>query len=414
MNNIATTDLYCPFPGELNKYVKQAEEHTNEWVMNFNLLQNEAAYKNFYAARFPQLVAYFFPHAPLEELKIVTDWCSWVFIWDDQCDMFDLGANPDLLNVYQTRLLEVLKGDELKPTDLPLAWGLKDIRARILLKTTTSWFDTFIKLVEDYFDSCIWEANNRAKKLIPDVDTYIEKRLDTGAAYTVFKLLEFTQKIFLPETVQEHFAVKELAKIANNVICWSNDIFSLPREMKQGDAHNLVLAIKHQHQLTLDQAIREAVKMHNSEAKRFLDLEANLPKFGEAADIELERYILAISYCTGGHINWYDDTRRYQAKGSLQANAMANPSPKSERAISKSHKNFSRNHSKVAPTNPKKVVSQPVNNSLPKLNQVSFTENALPTPNEISTAKNPSPKLNEISTAKNPSPKLNEVSEVRE
>jgi hypothetical protein len=153
--------------------------------------------------------------------------------------------------------------------------------------------------------------------------------------------------------------------------------------------------------------------MHDAEVQPFLDLELNLPKFGEEMDIELSYYISAIRYSIGGHLNWYLDTGRYQAKGCLQSTAIANPSPKSERAISKSDKNFSRNHSKVAPTNPKKVVSQPVNNSLPKLNQISFTENSLPTPNEISTAKNPSPKLNEVSSTKNPSPKLNEVSSTK-
>jgi 5-epi-alpha-selinene synthase len=413
MNNVATPDLYCPFPAKLNQYVKQAEEHTNEWVIKLNLLHNEAAYKNFYAAKFFQLAAYFFADAPLEELKIVTDWSSWLFIWDDQCDMFDLGEKPDLLNSYQTRLIEVLKGDEPNITDVPIAWALSDIRRRILLKASPEWFNTFIQVIENYFEGCIWEANNRAQQQIPDVDTYTKKRLDTGGVYSIFKLLEFTQRIFLPETVQENFVVKELGKIANNVICWSNDIFSLPREMKQGDFHNLVLAIKHQHELTLDQSMREAVRMHDAEVQRFLDLELNLPEFGEEIDIQLNHYISGIRYSMGGHLDWYIDTNRYQAKGCLAATEMANPSPKSEITISKSDKNFSKNHSQVGSPNSKKVVSQLANNPLPKLNQVSFAKNSLPKLNEVSSTKNPSPKLNEVSPAKNPSPKLNDISSTK-
>ena len=372
MNTVVTPSLYCPFPTKVNEHIKQAEQHTNEWVIKFNLLQNESAYKNFYAAKFFELAAYFFPDAPFEEFKIVTDWSSWVFIWDDQCDMLNLGQNPDLLKIYQTRLLEVLKGYQPNHGDIPLAWALKDIRDRILAKASKPWFCTFIRVVEDYFNACIWEANNRMRKQIPGVDIYIEKRVDTGAAYTIFKLLEFTQQIFLPEAIQEHFFVKELAKIANNVICWSNDIFSLHREMKQGDVHNLVLAIKNEQRLSLDQAIKEAARLNITEAQSFLDFDANLPKFGEEIDAKLRSYILGLRYCIGGNLDWSAHTYRYQtnAKGFLQATAIVNPSLKTSQTASKSDKNLLISHRKFVSQNSNKIVSKSDKNLLPKFEQI--------------------------------------------
>jgi 5-epi-alpha-selinene synthase len=100
--------------------------------------------------------------------------------------------------------------------------------------------------------------------------------------------------------------------MANNVVCWSNDIISLDKEMKRGDVHNLVLALRCEHQLVLQEAIDHAGELHDAEVRAFIDLEPRLPSFGAAVDAELARYVVILRSWMRGNLDWSHASGRYR------------------------------------------------------------------------------------------------------
>ncbi|MEH1953066.1 terpene synthase family protein [Nostoc sp.] len=318
MKELLSCDLYCPFSSHINKYVDVLEEYALEWVLRFNLLANELSYQRFCKAKFFLLAAATYPSCQLEELKIANDLLSWLFIWDDQCDLSDLGKQPELLKGFHNRFLEILNGEELTNQDVPLAHALSNLRYRILERGNTKWFSHFLRSFKGYFQGCVEEATNRIQGVIPDLDTYMAIRMLAGGVEPVIELIEFCDHLIIPDFVREHDIVKELKLMAIKVLCWGNDIFSALREMEDGDVHNLVLVLYYQQNLPLVQAIQRATEIHDQDMLTMMKLEASIPNFGEEEDAELAKYISGLHSWISANLAWCAQSTRYQTAEKLE------------------------------------------------------------------------------------------------
>jgi 5-epi-alpha-selinene synthase len=318
MEKLSLPDLYCPFPSQINKYADVLEDYSLEWLYQFDLLANESAYRRFSKSKFFLLAAGTYPYCELEDLKIISDWNSWLFIWDDQCDMSDLGKQPEALNVYHKRFLEVFSGDELTSKDIALSHALKDIRQRILQKGSAKWFDYFFRCFQDYFEGCIMQAEYRAKEIVPTVDTYIMIRNLCSAVDSCLALIELSYEMKVLDSLREHQILKQLNVKSNNIISWCNDIFSAPREIGSGDVHNLVFVLHNQQQINLEKAMILAAEMHDQKVKELINLELSIPSFGEKIDQEMAQYISGLHSWIRGNLDWYFQSDRYQSLETLE------------------------------------------------------------------------------------------------
>lgn len=310
MNSIKFPEIYCPFPGAVNKHAETVNQHTLDWVKKFNLTPEKNEFERLRKSKFGWLAARAYPNAPLEELKIVSDWNTWLFIRDDQCDESGIGKNPALLNKIHENLLQVLKGETPSQADTALAHALYDIRRRLACKATPDWMCRFVHSVVEYFESSVWEAQNRAEGLMPDTSVYILMRPYTGGLYTDIELIDITEDIYLPLPVRKNDMVQLLALMANNVVCWSNDIISYAKESKHNDVHNLVATLL-PFQPSLQSAVNQATEMTNHEIQSFIQLEKRLPSFGAKIDEDLRRYVGVLRSWMRGNLDWAYDSGRY-------------------------------------------------------------------------------------------------------
>jgi 5-epi-alpha-selinene synthase len=318
MNEFILPELYCPFPSQINNYTDVLEDCAIEWVLDFNLLTNESSYRRFCKSKFFLLTASAYPDSQIEELKIINHWISWLFIWDDQCDMSDLGKQPEVLENFHKRFLEILSGSEIKSNDIPLGRALNDLRQRMLERGSAEWFHYFVRSVESYFNGCVREANNRIQGIVPDIESYEMLRRLSGAMYSVFDLIEFSNQWMLPSYLREDNIVKKLKYMANNIVCWSNDLVSVSKEMASGDVHNLVLVLYYQQHISIDKAIKRAVEIHNNEVLAMINLEASIPSYGQEVDKEFAKYISGIHAWISGNYNWGSQSARYQTVQKLE------------------------------------------------------------------------------------------------
>lgn len=311
MQKLFLPTLSSPFPLRLNNYASDLEQYSLNWVNQFNLLTKESDYKRFCKAQFSFLAASSYPDCQLEELKIANDWISSLFIWDEQCDLSDLTEQPQLLENYQKRFLEILQGAEPTNHDLSISYAFFNIRQRMIELGGSNYLPYFVQSVAEYFQGCVQEAYNRVNSTMPDINNYIALRRRTGAVDIVIELTIFCNHLILPDWLRKHQLLRTLKQMTNHILCWDNDIYSAYREIESGDIHNLVFVISHQKKISLPQAFQLAAKMREKELQNLLRLEASLPSFGKELDTEVTKYISGLHAWISGNLNWYSRTARY-------------------------------------------------------------------------------------------------------
>jgi 5-epi-alpha-selinene synthase len=311
MQKLPSPELYCPFTSPINKYVDVLEDYSLKWVQRFNLLTSESDYKQFSKAKIFLLIASVYPYCQLENLKIANDWLSWVFIWDDQCDLSDLGKQPEALKIFHKRFLEILRGAQLTTQDIPLSHALSDLRERMLQRGSVKWFNYFVSSIEDYFQGSVQESTNRLLEIVPDIESYTSLRRLTVAAGSFIELIQFCDQLKIPDFVRANDVVKKLELMTINILAWCNDIFSAEKEMASGDVHNLVLVLHKQQNISITQALKLAGEMHNQEVLAMILLEKTMPSFGKELDSEIAKYILGMHAWIRGNFDWYFKSGRY-------------------------------------------------------------------------------------------------------
>jgi 5-epi-alpha-selinene synthase len=320
MKNLVFPDLYCPFPSQINQHVDVLEKHALEWVLRFNLLKDELSYQRFRQAKFYWLAASIYPNCSIEELKIANDMISFVFIWDDQTDYDNsvLGNQPEIIKAVCNRFIEILNGAEITGEDVPLSFALSDIRQRIIQRGSLTFFHHFVHSFEDYLNGCIEEANDRLKVQLLSLEDYIRRRSSISGVALFLNLIEFCDQVTLPYFLRNHEIIKRINQMSINIPAWCNDIFSVRKEISTGQLHNLVLVLQHQQHMTLEDAIKYAVKMHNEEVNNLANLEKYIPYVGIEVDEKISKYISGIHSWIRGHMDWYLHSGRYQVEESIK------------------------------------------------------------------------------------------------
>ena len=312
--------LYYPFSPAINTHADAIHETTLDWLGRFDVFQDDVAYNAFYSSHIGRLAARFHPYAPQNVLQLVSDWYAWMFLKDDQRDESEFGKHPELLAIANNRYLEILKGANLEAGEQPLTHALKDLRQRLVAQAPTSiWMRRFTRSVAEHFASTVWEATNRSRGMNPDLRSYIRMRPITGGLYVDTEFIGIAERTHVPPEIREHPDVKALLRTSNNVVCWANDLFSLEKEAGRGDVHNLVLILLYEQGYSLQNAVSEAVMMHNSQVREFESVERQIPSFGQAVNTNLSRFVAVLKTRMRGNFDWSQESGRYKSQHILIA-----------------------------------------------------------------------------------------------
>nr|QKW93766.1 terpene cyclase [Vitiosangium cumulatum] len=309
--------LYCPFPQELNPLMNDIEgEALERWAKYLGVHAKHSVFRKLQRSHFPVLLGRCHPGASKEGIRAALDFLIWNFSWDDQVDVGDVPA--EWVRQQSEMALAVLKGAIPYHDAPPLLWLLASIRDRIAERMPAEWMERFIHSCHCYFKGTIWEAEVRSQRVCLDVDTYIELRRLSVGTYMGFTQVEAIEGFLLPESVLSHPAIAELIQTATDVIAWANDLFSLAQDLKDDFHPNLVFSIQKQHGLTLQAAIDRAVEMHDAAVRRFIELEANLPSFGEH-DANVATLVTGVRRWIRANVDWSIQTGRYEEGGEAEA-----------------------------------------------------------------------------------------------
>ncbi|WP_119065773.1 terpene synthase family protein [Rubrobacter indicoceani] len=314
MSQSAWPGLAYPFPPSINPHADEVHRETVGWADGLGLIETREDRLKVRATNIGRLAGRFHPSAPRDRLRLISDWYAWMFFRDDLCDEAQIGRRPDLLAAQDSRYMEVLGGSEPRPRESFLTFAMSDLRRRLLpVVPAALWLRRFVRSVKEHFDSTLWEASNRSRDTVPDLQTYSRMRPITGGMFVDADFIEITTDIYLPPEVHGHPIVNSLTRRSNNAVCWANDIISLRKELASGDVHNIVLVLKESLSLkSIEEARRAAVEMHDREVGEFLATQERLPSFGRTIDENLERYVSVLRSRMRGNLDWSLESSRYR------------------------------------------------------------------------------------------------------
>jgi hypothetical protein len=301
----------------VNPLAAEADRHTVAWAQQHRLVTTPSGFRRMAATGPGSLAAHCYPPASQEDLFLLADWISWLFVLDDQNDEGCYSRSPEAL---QSLLTQVFFGAvELndRALDNPLVAALKDILDRIGDRMSAEWRHRFLRHLVDCFTANVWQAAHRHTDDIPDLDTFPAMRRDTGAVPPTFDLIEFVESTTIPAVLYYNRVYQRLITSAANVVCWTNDLMTLEKEFAHGDEQNLVSVLGHALQIPLTDSVDEVAALAGREVEVFLSAEAELDRvFDELAVSDDLR--AATLNCVDmlrawmrGHIEWGRVTVRY-------------------------------------------------------------------------------------------------------
>lgn len=322
MSSLLQPSIFEPHAAPINRYAELAEREGVAWVLRYfpAVALSPGRLRKLQAAKFARLAARGLPRAPLAELRLVCDWITWLFFYDDAlCDDVASACDPlRRLHEAQTRMLAVLRGSPPRESDEPLVHMLAELGARTAAWAAQGFMARLVVEVERYFHSNVWEVRNLLHQLRPALPIYLKMRPFTGAAGVVFALIELIRHESLEE-VRQHVVIQQLELLANNAICWANDIGSLEKELVEQNPHNLVLVLQADQGLGLDEALARAVAMQTAEEDAFDALAGSLRDYDGLGAPAVLGYVADLGSFVRGNFVWMQETMRYRARLSMRS-----------------------------------------------------------------------------------------------
>lgn len=295
---------------------ERLDRGTVAWLADAGVASKRELYRLVSAIRPGYLVSTIHREAKGEVAQLVANWYLWMFLYDDRCDESALGQDPALLQALNARLRAVLAGATPDEAEGPVMHLLFDLGTRLRTYGTPEWFARFCATVEAYLAATVWEASNRKRRTPPELASYLALRPVAGGLIIDTALIELADGVHLPREVREHPAVTRLTLLADQAVCWANDLYSLNKEVHHQDVHNLVLALQQERGGTLHEAMSRATQMYHRAVQDFREERSRLPSFG-TADACLERYLDVLEVRIQSNLAWSRMVARYRPTESV-------------------------------------------------------------------------------------------------
>ena len=302
--------LDCPISPELNPHVEAAHASAIRWAIEMGLVTHGPRLDHLIQARFAWLAARAYPRVDRESLELIADWITFLFFYDDLCDRQE-AAEAEYqaeLDAAELRLISIAEGIVVV-TKTPLDRAMADIRERVAARASSAWMGRLALHLREYIEGCRWERILRQQGEVPTLATYSKLRLLISAVYPCF---DFAGMCIDSRStrIAENVRVQQLEVMANNYVCWVNDIYGVDKELGEATTSNLVIVLAKEFGLSWEQALAKAIEMCNAELAAFCALEKVMQRLGDEG---CRAYVDALRSWMRGNLDWYADTGRYEA-----------------------------------------------------------------------------------------------------
>lgn len=297
-------ELVLPYIEKSSCLGEQAQKLSIDWINKYQIKKNPMKLKRIEAAKFGIFMGKAYPDAPLNILSIISDFVTWLYIYDDKIEKKDMAYIKNL----HMRTLTIINGHQLIDSDIPLTKGLFDIVRRLYKVCNSSvWKLRFQSEAAIFCNGTLWQKANHIRMKIPSLKQYIKWRPDFSGTKWMFTFNELISGI-VPDKIFNNEDFQRLRLLGVNLVNWENDLLSSPKELLEQDLHNLVFVYKEHNNCDYEEAFRCVIR----------DLKADLAKFEELANrvpddtVIVKKYISAIKDWCSAHHYWAKESPRYK------------------------------------------------------------------------------------------------------
>jgi hypothetical protein len=309
---VTVPDIDCPFPVAVSPHLGYARTRLAEWIGRTGLVRGAAELARFAGADFAWFAAAVHPGAGADRLALMAEWFAWLFLIDDQLDGRGLGTDLARAGRLRARLRDVLAG---RAAVGPAALALADLWRRTRVEASGAWRSRFAA----HLDRCLhlattWEAYNRLHGIVPDERSYIPNRRHTGAIYVCMDLIEIVEEVEVPSRVYRAPEFADARDAACDVVCWTNDVYSLEKERALGEVHNLVRVLEWHRGWPTATACAYVSAAIGTETARYTGLERRLLHAYPAHGPVLRAVTAGMRSWISGNNEWSRRTHRYASR----------------------------------------------------------------------------------------------------
>ncbi|GAA3067129.1 4-epi-cubebol synthase [Streptosporangium carneum] len=292
----------------MNPHVERVNEETLKWLVGSGMVGDAETIDRYRRAKYGWLSARTYPYAEHHVLRLVTDWCVWLFAFDDAfCESDRRAAEIARALPQFYAVLEDL--DTGSQVDDVFARTLLEIKGRIAAYGDGDQLDRWRGVTKDYLFAQVWEAANREDEVVPPLEDYLFMRRRTGAMLTVFALIDIATGHCLTPEEWRHPVIRAITENANDVVVWDNDLISYAKESDSGNSRNNLVNVLATHGGYSRQAAMEMIGgMRNRAIAEMIALRPAL----EALDSEAVRaYVRGLEFWISGSVDYSLTSSRY-------------------------------------------------------------------------------------------------------
>jgi epi-isozizaene synthase len=308
-----------PFPARTHPAAAIMEDSTRQWAMRFGLARGGAEADALARGQYGIFAARSYPDAPLSQAKLAADWFTWLFFADDQSEEGAHTSPEKWTLLLDSARATFTTGTPSGPlAGLPLIQAAADLSQRFARFAEPSWMRRLIGNLTDTLAGVLREHRLRDEGSSPTLDQYIPLRRVTGSVIPCFDLIEICSQARLTDEAYHAPAFQEVATAAVDIVSWTNDLYSLDKEIACGNVCNLVLVLQRERGLDRDEAASLARALINERVDGLQAATRQLPQRAEALGLSrpaqdaLLRYAAGICDWTAGSNEWHaHSTMRY-------------------------------------------------------------------------------------------------------
>jgi Terpene synthase family 2, C-terminal metal binding len=273
----AAGTVRCPYPVRLGNtsQATAVELELAVWVRKHELVADEEAEAWFAKARFGYFASLVYPHVP--DLPVYAKWIAWLFLFDDYFDenrgltAVRPGDEPVDASRGLSRYLPIGHDLPAEPGSA-LEAALVDLWPELSWTMSPALADRFRRHADAYCASYATPLACARNESAPELSQYVALRRDSGAVETCLDLVERGARTKLPPSVALSPQTRALRRAANDVICWTNDLASLAKEVESGELNNLVAVLRDATGMDWRSAEEVACRMVDSRTREFAEL----------------------------------------------------------------------------------------------------------------------------------------------
>ncbi|PFH50636.1 hypothetical protein AMATHDRAFT_3814 [Amanita thiersii Skay4041] len=300
---------HCDFKLHHSRYRKLVTVATKKWLFKGDNLDSKKR-DAFHGLKAGLLTSMCYPNAGYPQLRVVNDFLTYLFHLDNLSDDMDNRGTRAIGDAVMNSLYHPYTYH----CKARVGRMAKDFYKRTIPTASLGTQQRFLETFEFFFQSVTQQAMDRAAGNIPDLESYISLRRDTSGCKPCWALIEFANNLHIPDEVMEHPTIRSLGEAANDLVTWSNDIFSYNVEQSKGDTHNMIPVVMNEHGLDLQSAVDFVGAMCKQSIDRFKQERANLPSWGPEIDREVSIYVDGLADWIVGSLHWSFESERYFGK----------------------------------------------------------------------------------------------------